>query len=472
MKSIFNIRVIVILLFLFSCKKPDLPPPSPPSTTNRPPVANAGPDIITYLPDEESVVLDGSKSEAVGTKLTGSWRKLAGDTVLSGYKYQVYQEIIFIYPGKYAFELTVTDVAGAMARDTMNVTVAVTSGCVFNQPIMEASFIEVTSHTDNSNIYPYIYNRTFISSNGKVFLGGGMGWDDNDIALFSGSIWMFDLDTKVWKNFNMSLKRGMSTAAANGRLVLFAGGMGEGGVTSQVDIFDPLTEKLAVARLSVARTDISAASIGSTFIFAGGMEINDKYSDVVDIYDTLTKSWSVTKLSEPRRGISAVVSGTRVYFSGGEGINGRPSSRIDIYDQSTGQWSVSKMNIPRFGVQAAVVGDLIVFWGGYYFDANVDLYKVNKAELFNTRSQSSSVQCTAAASWIYSYFAGNERIATVGNSKCYYASDFLLTRYDVANNSFSRAFLPHPIDAMFTYKNELYMLGYRNPEFKIHKVTL
>ena len=91
---------------------------------NKPPVANAGPDVVLNLPNN-SILLDGTKSaDPDGTITKYQWVKISGPTqnfiVTSD---QPETEVDDLVQGTYVFRLTVTDDAGATGVDTVQVTV-------------------------------------------------------------------------------------------------------------------------------------------------------------------------------------------------------------------------------------------------------------------------------------------------------------------------------------------------------------
>ncbi|MDO9372914.1 MAG: tandem-95 repeat protein, partial [Ferruginibacter sp.] len=91
-------------------------------TTNKPPVAFAGPDQVVNLP-VTTTNLEGSGTDSDGNVVSYSWTKLSGPssgflaspgTAVSG--------VVIAIPGVYKYQLTVTDNEGAMGRDTIVVT--------------------------------------------------------------------------------------------------------------------------------------------------------------------------------------------------------------------------------------------------------------------------------------------------------------------------------------------------------------
>ncbi|MEP7232966.1 MAG: choice-of-anchor Q domain-containing protein, partial [Ginsengibacter sp.] len=89
---------------------------------NIPPVANAGADKTITLPTS-SVSLSGSGTDADGTISSYLWSKISGPSATITTATSATTTITSLVQGVYLFELKVTDNQGAIAKDTMQVTV-------------------------------------------------------------------------------------------------------------------------------------------------------------------------------------------------------------------------------------------------------------------------------------------------------------------------------------------------------------
>jgi len=130
--------------------------------------------------------------------------------------------------------------------------------------------------------------------------------------------------------------------------------------------------------LSVARTQLSAASVDSFALFAGGYTADGHDSTVVDIYDAKKSTWSVASLSTGRgvmasAGIS--ISSTKLsaarsiaVFAGGKHSKGNRTSTVDVFDAGSGTWIVEHLSDARSMI--AAVGSprtgKMYFAGGEY----------------------------------------------------------------------------------------------------------
>jgi hypothetical protein len=165
------------------------------------------------------------------------------------------------------------------------------------------------------------------------------------------------------------------SVAAVGEQVLIAGGRwsnsGNSAPSDQVDIYDASTSTWSGAQLSQPRWGMTAASVGTQVVFAGGT------TDAVDVYDSATGEWSTGSLSTPRQSIAAVVVGSQVLFAGGvmhcssAACGNRPLSNVvDIYDSSTGAWSTGQLSSPAILAEDpfepaafTTAGTQALFWG-------------------------------------------------------------------------------------------------------------
>lgn len=200
----------------------------------------------------------------------------------------------------------------------------------------------------------------FIGGQGYIFASGAG-------IMPSGSFELYDSANNSWVYGSMPNPRDGHAITALENKVYVAGGLSYyfdrlyGYIkysTRDVDVFDTLTRTWSVAgQLSTPRSGLSATSVCGKVLFAGGS------SDIVDIYDSSTNSWSIAHLSIARSEISAVTVGSKAYFLGGRDNLGL-TDRIDIFDCGTGSWSVDTM---PFSISATdhvgVIGNKIFLSG-------------------------------------------------------------------------------------------------------------
>jgi hypothetical protein len=216
-----------------------------------------------------------------------------------------------------------------------------------------------------------------------------------------GEARIYDLASGRWAHHALSVSRANVTALAVGQVLVLAGGTtfdadGTARDSDAVDIYDAGRLRWRTARLSEARSEMTAIAQGGRFgFFAGGRHEGQPYeeasaSDAVDVFDVQTRMWTAARLSEARTGMAAATSGDAVIFAGGGFPDAIASSdAVDMYDVSSGTWSARELSEPRLQIAVASVGDgnitrQVLFGGGSDYDvftgsnesATVDVYDV------------------------------------------------------------------------------------------------
>jgi N-acetylneuraminic acid mutarotase len=207
-------------------------------------------------------------------------------------------------------------------------------------------------------------------------------------------------------------------AAAAGTKFYFAGGstsedLKVEGVSNRIDIYDKATKTWSIDTLSIPRSNVSAASIGTMILFAGGTTstLKPHRSDRVDVLDTKTNTWSKARLSIPRSAMGVGISDNLVFFAGGNvdresnKVKGKvrvfPSDVVDMYDKKTGTWSSAKLSQARTNPAVSVVGDSVFFSGGADLrrmpSKVIDIYNL-KTKLWTWKADSLSVARTMPSS--------------------------------------------------------------------------
>ena len=109
---------------------------------------------------------------------------------------------------------------------------------------------------------------------------------------------------------------GFTTATAGNKLLLAGGRAGSGGPpVSDVDIYDFDTQTWSTARLSTARADMTAVTVGNKIFFVAGEVPGIAATTRVDIYDASTNTWSFSDLPSSASIVySYAVVGNKVFF--------------------------------------------------------------------------------------------------------------------------------------------------------------
>jgi len=178
---------------------------------------------------------------------------------------------------------------------------------------------------------------------------------------------IFDSSSSKWSTASLTISRSLMAAATLGSRAFFAGGSNSTDYQSIVDIFDDSTGNWSVESLSVARSCIAATAVGNKVIFAGGFSSTTSYSNVVDIYDVVSRNWSLATLSVGRNRLAATTVGRFAIFAGGYSSSGY-SAASDIYDSSSDTWYTSEtiplaLWSPQGGGDVASGADLPIIIG-------------------------------------------------------------------------------------------------------------
>ncbi len=97
-----------------------------------------------------------------------------------------------------------------------------------------------------------------------------------------------------------------------------------GNVFNAVDLYNSASGAWSTAQLSVARSNLAATSVGNVAIFAGGdipsvLMSHYNVSDAVDLYNSASGAWSTARLSVARSNLAATSVGNVAIFAGGLG---------------------------------------------------------------------------------------------------------------------------------------------------------
>lgn len=427
-----------LLLYIFllsvigalSCEKDN---DVPYQSTNKSPIAHAGPDRTLALP-KDSVVLDGTaSSDPDGTIEKYLWTKISGPASFNLVSPTSSRTgVQSLVQGVYQFELQVTDNRGASAKDTVQVTVTVGNGT--NQPpVAHAGVDQVITLPTNSctlngnasfdpdgSIATYLWTKvagpaSYTIENPAAGIttvrdlvqgiyqfrlevtdnGGLIARDNVQVTVNPSGVATCDISDRPHVNALLTEIGTLSEArspyvAAAGDKIVFAGGFYTYtpyfSAPSIVDIYDIRTGTWDTAHLSQGRANMAAVSCGTKVFFAGG-NIGGELFDIVDIYDASTDKWTIEHLSEPRTELAAAAVGNKVLFAGGlsDGLWDQ-SNRVDIYDIDTKTWSKSTLTNGKYGLSAVTVGSKVYFAGGLNWFSTTPNY--NDIDIYNNVNQS------------------------------------------------------------------------------------
>ena len=422
------------------------PPVNPVVPVNKPPVANAGPDITVYYDLQtcrtDSVELDGGSSiDQDGRIVAYFWQGLG----LIANRDSANTLVRPLSSGEHQFILSVADDKSGVDRDTMIVNVV----SLMNRPTITAQLIPFATLSQ-----PRAGIAAGWAGSKIVFAGGGQ----------SSRVDIYDINTNSWSTSELSVGRQDIAVVTSGDKIFFAGGW-EGDwwwfpqMYTNVDIYDAVANSWSVKHLSEPRTGIGAASAGSKVFFAGGT--SNQASSKVDIYDTEIDSWTTSALNEPRSNLSAQMAGDKIYFAGGSGTTSYPRPTVDVYDINTGFWSSSSMSEPKSEMQSFAMGTKIVWAGGSTLTNGAGYYYSRMVEIKDINTLSSSFSCLIEPK---SWWPGNQKAAAKDNQIVFFTGNGVQNKfdiYDLVNNSWSIGTLNQNIfgASLIAVNNTIYVAG-------------
>lgn len=329
-------------------------------STNRPPIANAGPDQTTVLPDN-SVAVNGSATiDPDNNIISYLWVKLSGPAANITNPNAVQTSITGLSLGAYQFELTVTDAGGLFSKDTVviNVINDPATTCINNnRPEVNAQLVPFATLSNARN-----FVSVATAANKIVFASGYQ----NAGSYLSSVVDIYDLVTQSWTTASFHTAHPQSAVVVSNNKIFFAGGGNYYDIYySNIDIYDAVSNSWSTSNLSVPKREVAGAAVGNKIIFAGGHRWDfdrtpPEYDGLAEINDVSAGNWSNNSLSEARTNITSATIGDKAYFAGGYGYFGK-SKKIDIYDNATNTWSTSELTFLTTAYTAIAVGNNI-YW--------------------------------------------------------------------------------------------------------------
>lgn len=133
-----------------------------------------------------------------------------------------------------------------------------------------------------------------------------------------------------------------------------------------VDLHNSATGMWSTARLSAARAQLAATSVGNVAIFAGGVAVGsggalqwrDAQWEGGDCIFSHNSFWMFCPMTSGR------ISYSCCYLEhANTGLNER-SNVVDMYNSVTGTWSAAQLSVARYDLAAASAGNFAIFAGG------------------------------------------------------------------------------------------------------------
>lgn len=252
---------------------------------------------------------------------------------------------------------------------------------------------------------------------------------------------------------DLSVARSKLSATSIGEYTLFGGGEGseyiDTGYYNQRNIVDAYNSSLTRSAPSVMIAPVSnlaSESIGEYALFAGGYRMMGNYTGAVTAYNkSLTRTSLGASLGEWRSNLASTSVGNYAIFGGGLKGSSSYSSYIDCYNTSlTKPNSTPTLSRMVAYLAATTVGDYALFGGGgsgvavYY--SNVDAYNTSLTRVTATSLSKARPNLAATHVGNYALFGGGGYPLRL-YSKVVDAYDKSLTRSILAELSQSRFYL-------------------------------
>ncbi|MBL8743082.1 MAG: hypothetical protein JNK04_18360, partial [Myxococcales bacterium] len=202
---------------------------------------------------------------------------------------------------------------------------------------------------------------------GRAIIAGGL----HELLGVLTSAEVFDPDTRTWAVIAPMQKPRYDARCellTDGR-TLFVAGIGQFGVLSDAEVYDPVGGVWSNSFLLQSRQEFTLTRLpDGRALVAGGLENIDAPPEVrAELFDPLTNQWSPAgPMSNPRIFHAAfVLPDDRVMVVGGL-ANGIVQASTEIFDPSTSAWTAGPaMSVPREGVQVGRMGAQWLAIGGH-----------------------------------------------------------------------------------------------------------
>lgn len=409
---------------------------------NKPPVAIAGADQLILLP-ADTTLLNGSASyDPGGAIVSYQWAQFSGPSVsIITNNVSSITSVKSLLPGVYQFELTVANVAGLQAKDTVlllvndpgtNLPPIARAGAdqtitlPLDSVLLDGSF----SVDPDGSITSYEWKK--ISGSATCRISNPLLVQAKADQLVQG-VYRFELS--VTDNGGLSGKDTVSIHVnpAAGNMAPIARPGNDTSINFDLRTCTiPASFRLngrqssdpdgtivsyhwagwrpgTVVRPDSAVTEVKDLQMGVNKFYLtvtdnrGSVhreEVAIKVISMMNRPTVLAQLVYVGELSERKTGVATAAAGNKILFAGGWPLNATSpaSSRVDIFNVVTGQWSIAQLSEGRVSPGSAALGNKIFFAGG-------GITKPNTAGNYEYSNSSTSTSATvdiydvATGSW-------------------------------------------------------------------------
>ena len=210
---------------------------------------------------------------------------------------------------------------------------------------------------------------------GSYALFGG-GKISSSLPLGTVDAYTSSLTHKTFSAFESGTARYNLAATTANDIAVFAGGYDGTNYKVSVNMYNTtgtnlyLNGNIGALSLTVARDRLAATSIGNYALFGGGYQGNNISSDTIDVFDcsscTQVSVPSTCKLSSARHQLAATSIGNYALFGGGvnNSLSTPDRANVDVFDSSLTRFRTTELSLARHSLSGTTVGDYAIFAGG------------------------------------------------------------------------------------------------------------
>ena len=225
--------------------------------------------------------------------------------------------------------------------------------------------------------------------NYALFGGGTVNFLDEEWADGTWTTMRTDIVYAYNSSLSQSTPTKLSVARYNlaattiGNYALFGGGDGAA-YYNTIDVYNTSLVRTTPTVLSDGRSSLAATTIGEYALFGGGYGTNPMplsgEKDIVDAYNKSLVHSTPTVLSVAKSRLAAVTLGEYALFGGGIDIDNHYSGTVDVYDKSLTRSITTNLSEPRSLLAATSLGNYALFGGGNISNSEesttVDVYTI------------------------------------------------------------------------------------------------
>ena len=206
----------------------------------------------------------------------------------------------------------------------------------------------------------------------------------------------------------LSVARSQLSATTVGNYALFGGGTSNTWFAT-VDAYNTSLTRTTPTKLSVARNRLAATTVGNYALFGGGTSGSGSAQIIfatVDAYNTSLTRTTPAELSDAKQYLTATTVGNYALFGGGYVSSSSKSTIVDAYNTSLTKTTPTELSAGRYNLAATTVGNYALFGGGNGGGNTVDAYDTSLTRTTPTELSVARNQLAATTVGNYALFGG------------------------------------------------------------------